>query len=102
MARAVAPGTILVDPHGTVRVLRTRTAADDGWNCSDGAALLDTDVTNAREWTAYTPDELAAALLLARDVSRLSGQPELGGGLATWDACSGRPCILPKLAKLVD
>jgi hypothetical protein len=26
---------------------------------------------------------------------------ELSGGLATWDACSGRPCVLPKLARLI-
>ena len=82
-------------------MIRSRTGADDGWNCSDGAAVPDIEADDEREWRAYTPDELAAALRLARDVSQLSGQPELGGGLASWDACSGRPCVLPKLAKLI-
>jgi len=95
------PGTLLVSPHGAVKVIRSRTAADDGWNCSDGAAVSDTEADDEREWRPYTPDALAAALELAREVSELSGQPVVGGGLATWDACSGRPCILPKLAKLV-
>lgn len=94
-------GTVLVSPHGAVKVIRSRTAADDGWNCSDGAAVSDAEAGDAREWSAYSPSELAAALELAREVSELSGQPVVGGGLATWDACSGRPCILPKLAKLV-
>ncbi len=30
---------ILVSPSGSVRILRSRTADDDGWNCSDGAAV---------------------------------------------------------------
>lgn len=95
-------GTILVSPHGVVRVLRSRTAADDGWNCSDGAAISDDETVDEREWTAYTPERLASALRLANEVTRLSGLPELSGGLTTWDACSGRRCVLPRLARLVD
>ena len=92
---------MLVSPHGAVKVIRSRTANDDGWNCSDGAAVSDVEADDDREWSVYAPHELAAALHLAREVSELSGQPAVGGGIATWDACSGRPCILPKLAKLV-
>jgi hypothetical protein len=98
---AVASGMILVSPHGRVKVLRSRTCDDDGWNCSDGAAVSDDEVADEREWHAYTPDELAAALQLAREVGALSGHDALAGGLSTWDACSGRPCILPKLARHV-
>lgn len=95
------PGTVMVSPTGRVKILRSRTAGDDGWNCSDGAALADDEADDAARWMAYTPEELAAHLLLARQVSELAGQRELSGGLATWDACSGRPCVLPKLARLV-
>jgi hypothetical protein len=83
---------ILVSPRGGVRILRSRTADDDGWNCSDGAAVTDDDAHDPEQWTAYSPEELAARLALAS---------ELSGGLATWDACSGRPCVLPKLARLI-
>ena len=31
------PGTILIDPQGRSRIVRSRTASDDGWNCTDGA-----------------------------------------------------------------
>jgi hypothetical protein len=92
---------ILVSPTGTVRILRSRTAADDGWNCSDGAALADEDAADTDHWSAYTPEELAARLRLAEEVCQLGGTRQLSGGLATWDACSGRPCVLPKLARLV-
>jgi hypothetical protein len=34
-------------------------------------------------------------------VRELGGLRELRGGLATWDACSGRICQLPKLAKML-
>jgi len=100
--RAVlSPGMVLVSPNGTVKIIRSRTANDDGWNCSDGAALDDEDASDPASWTAYTPEQLAADLQLARDLDRISGERELRGGLATWDACSGRPCVLPKLARLV-
>jgi hypothetical protein len=95
------PGMVLVSPHGSVRILRSRTGAGDGWNCSDGAAIDDELANDPREWTAYTPDELAADLRLARELTQISGHRMLSGGIATWDACSGRPCVLPKLARLV-
>jgi hypothetical protein len=99
--RELAPGVILVNPHGHVRLLRSRTASDTGWNCSDGAAIDDELANDPREWMPYTPDQLAADLQLAREVSEISGHRALSGGLSTWDACSGRPCVLPKLAKLL-
>lgn len=92
---------ILVSPSGGVRILRSRTAGDDGWNCSDGAAVGDDDANDPERWGAYSPEELAARLALAEEVCELGGLRELSGGLATWDACSGRPCVLPKLARLV-
>ena len=92
---------ILVSPRGGVRILRSRTADDYGWNCSDGAAVSDDDAHDPEQWTAYRPEELAARLALAAEVIDLGGLRELSGGLATWDACSGRPCVLPKLARLV-
>ncbi|HUS42944.1 MAG TPA: hypothetical protein VMY16_09775 [Ilumatobacteraceae bacterium] len=98
---ALHPGTILVSPSGSVRILRSRTSSDDGWNCSDGAAVSDTAVADTEMWTAYSPEELAARLALASEVCNLGGLKELSGGLATWDACSGRPCALPRLARLI-
>ncbi len=95
------PGTILVSPTGSVRIVRSRTADDRGWNCSDGAAVSDEDAGDPENWVAYSPGELAARLSLAAEVCELGGLRELSGGLATWDACSGRPCVLPKLARLV-
>lgn len=95
------PGTILVSPTGSVRILRSRTADGTGWNCSDGAALSDDDARDEGQWHAYSPEELAARLALAAEVCELGGLRELSGGLATWDACSGRPCVLPRLARLV-
>jgi hypothetical protein len=95
-------GMVMVSPTGRVKILRSRTANDDGWNCSDGAALADDAANDSKEWTAYTPEELAAQLRIARELTRLSGERELSGGLATWDACSGRPCVLPRLARLVS
>ncbi len=92
---------ILVSPTGSVRILRSRTAADDGWNCSDGAAVSDEHAGDHDHWVAYSPEELAARLALATEVCNLGGLRELSGGLATWDACSGRPCVLPKLARLI-
>jgi hypothetical protein len=97
----LAPGVILVSPHGQIRILRSRTSSDTGWNCSDGAAIDDDLANDLREWMPYTPEQLAADLQLAREVSEIAGHRALSGGLATWDACSGRPCVLPKLAKLV-
>jgi hypothetical protein len=94
-------GMVMVSVHGDVRIIRSRTAADDGWNCSDGAALADADANDPRQWVAYTSDELADQLRIARELTQLGGQRELSGGIATWDACSGRPCVLPKLARLV-
>lgn len=94
-------GTILISPGGYIKVLRTRTHDDDGWNCQDGAPISDDEAGNPELWTPYTESQLMADLALARDVRELGGLRELGGGLATWDACSGRPCILPKLARLI-
>jgi hypothetical protein len=93
---------VMVSPTGRVRIIRTRTSDDDGWNCSDGAAMSDDDADDPDKWTGYTPDELVARLELARQLMDLSPLRELSGGLATWDACSGRPCVLPKLARLVS
>ena len=98
---ALQPGTILVSPVGNVRILRSRTGGDDGWNCSDGAAISDDATADPEQWTAYSPEELAARLALAAEVCDLGGFKELSGGLATWDACSGRPCVLPRLARLI-
>jgi len=92
---------ILVSPSGSVRILRSRTADDAGWNCSDGAAVTDEDAADLGQWAAYSPAELAARLALAAEVCDLGGMRELSGGLATWDACSGRPCALPRLARLI-
>ena len=92
---------ILVSSSGSVRILRSRTADDDGWNCSDGAAVSDDEAGDPDQWVAYRPEELAARLALAAEVCDLGGLRELSGGLATWDACSGRPCVLPRLARLI-
>jgi len=97
---ALRPGMLLVSPRGEVRIIRSRTGDDAGWNCSDGPALSDDDASDPRQWFAYSPEELAAELELARQLGRIAGERELSGGLATWDACSGRPCVLPKLARL--
>lgn len=92
-------GHILVNEEGRVRIIRTRTAEDDGWNCNDGAPIDDAEANDASLWTAYTAEELAADLALAREVRSISDEPILDGGLRTWDACSGRPCVLPRLAE---
>lgn len=101
-ARTLRPGTILVSRTGQIRIVRSRTADDRGWNCSDGAAIEDIEANNQALWSPYAPEQLAADLRLAEEVRELGGHRELGGGLATWDACSGRPCVLPKLAKIVS
>ena len=75
--------------------MRSRTSGDDGWNCTDGAPISDVDADNAELWTAYTPEELANALEVATQVASLSDEPLMAGGIRTWDACSGRPCVLP-------
>lgn len=98
---ALETGTILINPRGRVRIVRSRTAGNDGWNCTDGAPILDTEATNASLWTPYTPDQLATALKVATQVGALSSEPMMSGGIRTWDACSGRPCVLPKLAGVV-
>jgi hypothetical protein len=94
-------GNILINPRGRVRILRSRTSADDGWNCTDGAPIDDVEASNAELWTAYSPDVLATALEVAAQVADLSTRPLMSGGIRTWDACSGRPCVLPKLAGVV-
>ncbi len=94
-------GHILVNARGRVRIVRSRTSGDDGWNCTDGAPITDVEADNAELWTAYTPDQLAVALDVAKQVERLSDQPLMAGGIRTWDACSGRPCVLPRLAGVV-
>ena len=100
--RVVGPGTVLVSRTGQVKILRSRNKSDNGWNCSDGAGIDDDAIADDRLWMAYTPEELAADLMLAAEVNELRGHRVLSGGLATWDACSGRPCVLPKLSKLVN
>jgi hypothetical protein len=98
---ALCVGMVLVSPTGQVKILRSRTSDDAGWNCSDGAAIDDGTANDTSSWNAYMPEQLAADLQLAREVSQIGGHRALSGGLATWDACSGRPCVLPKLAKLI-
>lgn len=100
--RAIGPGTILVSRTGQIKILRSRNKLDNGWNCADGAGMADDEVARIDLWVAYTAEQLAADLALAQDLNEVRGHRVLGGGLATWDACSGRPCMLPKLAKLVN
>jgi len=95
------PGNILVDPEGRIRIVRTRTSDGDGWNCTDGAPILDSEANDRAQWAAYTPERLASALRVAAQVEALSDEPMMSGGIRTWDACSGRPCVLPKLAGVV-
>lgn len=99
--RRLKPGMILVNGLGNLRVIRSRTKDDDGWNCADGAAIRDVEANDADKWMAYEPDRLAEDLRLAADLRNIAGERELQGGLASWDACSGRPCALPRLAKIV-
>jgi hypothetical protein len=87
-----------VNARGRVRIVRSRTGGDDGWNCTDGAPIADLEVVNPELWTTYTPEELATALGVAAPVASLSDEPLMAGGIRTWDACSGRPCVLPRLA----
>jgi hypothetical protein len=94
-------GHILINARGRVRVVRSRTAEEDGWNCNDGAPISDVEANDPTLWTAYTADELAASLEVAAQVRCLSEQPLMAGGIRTWDACSGRPCVLPRLAGVV-
>ena len=94
-------GHILVNARGRVRIVRSRTNTDDGWNCTDGAPITDAEALNPELWTAYTAEELATALSVAAQVQALSDEPLMAGGIRTWDACSGRPCVLPKLAGVV-
>ncbi len=98
----IESGMILVNSLGNLRILRSRTREGDGWNCADGASVADADVNDTDKWRAYKPADLAADLALARDLRAIAGERELSGGLATWDACSGRRCVLPKLAKIVN
>lgn len=93
-------GHILVNARGRVRIVRSRTSADDGWNCTDGAPITDAEAGNPELWTAYSPDDLAAALEVAKQVQGLADEPLMAGGIRTWDACSGRPCVLPRLAQV--
>jgi hypothetical protein len=91
-------GHILVNARGRVRIVRSRTSGEDGWNCTDVAPISDLEVENPELWVAYTPDEPATALEVATQVANLSDEPLMAGGIRTWDACSGRPCVLPRLA----
>jgi hypothetical protein len=100
-ADGIAPGTILINREGDIKIIRTRTSAGTGWNCADGAAIEDVVANDTDLWNAYSPKNLANDLRLARELHEISGSRLLAGGLATWDACSGRPCQIPKLAKLV-
>ena len=99
-AAQLHPGTILVSATGVIKILRSRNKLDNGWNCADGAGIDDSVAQNVGVWTAYTPDRLVADLSIAAELHGMAGERELSGGLATWDACSGRRCVLPKLAKL--
>jgi hypothetical protein len=99
-AARLHPGTILVSAAGVIKILRSRNKLDNGWNCADGAGIDDSDAHDAGVWTAYTAERLAADLSIARELHGMAGERELSGGLATWDACSGRRCVLPRLAKL--
>lgn len=98
----LAAGMVLVSPTGQVRILRSRTVDDAGWNCSDGAAIDDGTANDAPSWTPYSPEQLASDLGIARELRAVAGHRMMSGGLATWDACSGRPCQLPKIARLID
>lgn len=100
-ADGIAPGTILINREGHIKIIRTRTRCGTGWNCADGAAIGDIVANDTELWNAYSPENLASDLQLARELHEISGSRVLAGGLATWDACSGRPCQIPKLAKLV-
>ena len=100
-AAQLHPGTILVSGSGGIKILRSRNQLDKGWNCADGAGVDDNEALNTDLWTAYTPEQLAAHLAMAAELHALAGVRELSGGLATWDACSGRRCVLPRLAKIV-
>ncbi len=94
----IETGHILINPRGRVRVVRTRNKADNGWNCNDGNPISDAEAEDPKMWTPFTQDELAAALQVAAQIAGLSNEPLMAGGLRTWDACSGRPCVLPRLA----
>jgi hypothetical protein len=96
----VRAGMIIIGPRGDVRVLRSR-RPDGDWNCSDGAPVTDAELHDGVSWSLYTPERLLEDLRLAGELRVLGEQRELQGGIATWDACSGRPCVLPKLAKLL-
>ena len=74
---SLEPGHILVNARGRVRIVRSRTGTGDGWNCTDGAPISDAEAENTGLWTVYTPDGLAAALEVAKQVASLS---ELGSG----------------------
>lgn len=62
---------------------------------------MDSEASDTTRWAAYTPEQLAHSLEVARQVGALSTEPLMAGGIRTWDACSGRPCVLPKLAGVV-
>ena len=100
--RAIAPGMILINGDGMIKIIRSRMADGTGWNCADGAGIDDASALDPTKWSLYTPDELVGDLKLAGELRDMSGNREFGGGLATWDACSGRPCVLPKLARVVN
>ncbi len=101
-AAKLHPGTILVSAAGAIKILRSRNKLDNGWNCADGAGIDDSEAQGPGVWTAYTAEKLAADLSIARQLHSIAGKRELSGGLASWDACSGRRCVLPKLAKLAN
>ena len=98
--RTLSSGDILVNARGRVRIVRSRTREGDGWNCTDGAPISDAEANDVTIWAAYSPEELASSLEVAQQVRAISDVPIVGGGIRTWDACSGRPCVLPKLASV--
>ena len=61
-SQTLRSGMVLISPTGQVRILRSRTSDDSGWNCSDGAAIDDRTANDASSWIAYTPEQLAAEL----------------------------------------
>jgi hypothetical protein len=97
----IESGNILINPRGRVRIVRSRVSTGDGWNCVDGAPITDVEANNAELWSCYSPESLSTALKIAAQVANLSAEPLMSGGIRTWDACSGRPCVLPKLAGVV-
>lgn len=66
----IKPGTILVHRTGGVAMVRNRKVDDPGWWNTDGSGFSDAALTVGLAdgtWTAYTPQELVAALRIGQD-----------------------------------